>query len=258
MNAEFGDRRGWDLLVYVVDRLLGPGGCPWDQEQTHESLKKYLLEESYELMDAIDSGDEANLREELGDVLLQPLMHAQMEKRDGNWDIEDVAQQVADKLIHRHPHVFGDLAVADADEVLRNWDRIKLAESDGPRSILEGVPRAMPALARALTISKRAARAGFEWPDVDGVWEKLDEEIAEFRAASTPEEQADEMGDILFTVVNLARWHKLDAEDSLQRMLNRFTARFQQMESLADVPLGDLSPAEWDRLWVRAKGEVNL
>ncbi|MBL8048215.1 MAG: nucleoside triphosphate pyrophosphohydrolase [Chthonomonas sp.] len=257
MNSEFGDRQGWELLVYVVDRLLGPGGCPWDQEQTHESLKKYLLEESYELMDAIDSGDNAKLKEELGDVLLQPIMHAQMQKRDGGWDIEDVAQGIADKLIHRHPHVFGDASAADSAEVLRNWDRIKQAEKGAPESILDGIPRAMPALARAMTMSKRAARAGFEWTDVDGVWAKLDEELAEFRAATTAEEQADEMGDVLFTMVNIARWHKLDAEASLARMLDRFAARFKAMEAASDRPLADLDPEAWEELWQRAKEQAH-
>lgn len=242
-------------LVWVVDRLLGPGGCPWDQEQTHESLKRHLIEESYELVEAIDAKDDAKMQEELGDVLLQPVMHAQMEAIAGRWDIDEVAKVVTDKLVRRHPHVFGDTEVADADEVLKNWDAIKSKEKPGePKSILEGVPRALPALLRAYEVSKRAARSGFEWPDLDGVWDKLREEEAELRAAiESGEGVAEELGDMLFTIVNLARWLGVEPEDALRVMVDRFTGRFQAMEALADRPLRELSPADWDDLWNRAK-----
>ncbi len=244
-------------LVHVVDRLLGPGGCPWDIEQTHESLKKYVLEEAYEVLDAIDSTDMEKLQEELGDLLLQPMMHSQMEQRDGGFGIDNVAQGITDKLVRRHPHVFGDIDVADSDEVLRNWDRIKLNEKGTtPASILAGVPKGMASLLRAHEVSKRAARVGFEWPHMDAVFEKLDEEILELREAIDSGDLAhieSEVGDLLFTVVNLARWQKIEPEEALRRMLNRFTERFMHMEQLAGRDLKELSAQEWDDLWNRAK-----
>lgn len=241
-----------DELRRLVDRLLGPGGCPWDQKQTHESLKPYLLEESYELLDAIDREDRAAIREELGDVLLQPILHAQISGRGGGFDTDRVAQGITDKLIRRHPHVFGEVSAETPEQVLQNWDAIKRSEKGELRSVLDGIPAAMPALLRAHEVSKRAARAGFEWPDLDGVWAKLDEEIAELKAAA-PAEQASELGDILFTVVNLARWMKVEPEDALRQMVNRFTSRFQTMESASDQPLNELSPERWDTLWNEAK-----
>jgi tetrapyrrole methylase family protein/MazG family protein len=244
-------------LVYIVDRLLGPGGCPWDQEQTHETLKKHLIEETYETVDAIDAGDLDLLREELGDLLLQPIMHAQIEKAAGGWDIDAVARGIVDKLIRRHPHVFGDVSAEDSETVLRNWDAIK--KTEGKRSVLSGVPRSMPALARALSVSKRAARAGFEWPSMEGVLEKLDEEEREVREALASGDAAhieSEIGDLLFTVVNVARWAKIDPEEALRGMLDRFTARFERMESLASSPLDELDAEMWDVLWNRAKAEV--
>lgn len=243
-------------LVWVVDRLLGPGGCPWDQAQTHESLKKYLIEESYELFDAIDAKDLARMREELGDVLLQPLMHTQIRRRDGDWDADAVAKEITDKLIRRHPHVFGEVNVADADEVLRNWDAIKKQEKEEDRSILAGVPTGMPSLLRAYEISKRAARCGFEWPTMEAVWEKVDEETAELKealAGGDAREIEGELGDLLFTVVNIARWAKVEPEEALRAMLNRFSARFMAMEAESPKPLGELSAEEWDDLWRRAK-----
>lgn len=244
-------------LVYVVDRLLGPGGCPWDIEQTHESLKKYLIEESYEVLDAIDSGDVAKLREELGDLLLQPLMHTQIEQRDSDWGIDEVANAISEKLIRRHPHVFGDLSVEDSDEVLRNWDRIKSLEKGGePESILAGVPKGMASLLRAYQVSKRAARAGFEWESMDGVFEKLREEEIELKEALNSKNHDNiesEIGDLLFTVVNIARWAKVEPEEALRKMLNRFTARFTLMEQRSDKPLNQLTPKEWDDLWNQSK-----
>lgn len=246
-----------DELAWIVDRLLGPGGCPWDQAQTHETLKKHLLEEAYEVLDAIDLGSSDALREELGDLLLQPIMHAQMRKRDGEWDIDDVASGINDKLIRRHPHVFGEISVADADEVLRNWDAIKRTEKgEAPRSVLAGVPKGMASLLRAHDISKRAARCGFEWPNLDAVFEKLDEERAELNEAIEQGDTAQieaELGDLLFTVVNVARWLKVEPEEALRKMLNRFTARFVAMETASTKPLTELSPTEWDVLWNAAK-----
>lgn len=253
-------RRPMDELAYICDRLLGPGGCPWDQAQTHESLKKHLIEEAYEVLDAIDSGSVDALREELGDLLLQPVLHAQMRKlRTGEFDIDAVARGIVEKLVRRHPHVFGDLDVADADEVLKNWDRIKKQEkaaAEPERSILDGVPRALPSLLRAYEVSKRAVRAGFEWPDFDGVLNKFVEETEELREAiqqGDPAHVEAELGDLLFTVVNLARWQKVDPEEALRKMVDRFTTRFKTMEHLTDRPLTELTFEEWDRLWNEAK-----
>jgi MazG family protein len=245
-------------LAYVSDRLLGPGGCPWDQAQTHETLKRYLLEEAYEVLDAIDSGSSEKLEEELGDLLLQPIMHAQMKKAAGEFDIDDVAGGIVDKLIRRHPHVFGEVDVADADEVLRNWDEIKRKEKGSePQSILAGVPKGMASLLRAYEVSKRARRVGFEWPDIDAVFDKLREEEAELRqaiASGDAEHIESEIGDVLFTVVNLARWSGVEPEEALRKMLNRFTGRFQYMEAHSAKPLIELTAEEWDGLWREAKG----
>jgi len=246
-------------LKYVVDRLLGPGGCPWDQEQTHETLKRHMLEEAYEVLDAIDSGSMAKLQEELGDLMMQPYMHAQMEALCGTFDIEDVAQSIVDKLIRRHPHVFGDRTVNDAEEVLKNWDKIKQHEKGGaPESILAGVPSGMASLLRAYEISKRAARVGFEWPNMEAVFEKLREEEAEFNEALASGDHAQiesELGDMLFTIVNIGRWAKVEPEESLRKMLNRFTERFKGMEFSSSKPLSALSPEEWDELWEISKAK---
>lgn len=246
-----------DRLVTIVDRLLGPGGCPWDQKQTHDSLKKYLLEEAYEVIDAIESGSSEALREELGDLLLQPAMHGQISRCRGGFDTFDAADAIVEKLIRRHPHVFGDVSVSDADEVLRNWDRIKQDEKDdASRSILAGVPRSMPALHRAYEVSKRAVRVGFEWPSIEEIFEKLAEEEAELReaiAAGDRREIEAELGDLFFTLVNIARWAKVEPEEALRKMVDRFTARFQTMERQASKPLSELSFEEWDELWVQAK-----
>ncbi|MCX7992623.1 MAG: nucleoside triphosphate pyrophosphohydrolase [Fimbriimonadales bacterium] len=252
---------GFEGLVRVVAALRAPDGCPWDREQTHESLKPHLLEETYETLEAIDSGDPAELREELGDLLLQVLMHSQMASETGAFDIESVVQYLTEKLISRHPHVFGDAHAETAEQVLKNWDKTKRAQK-GRDSVLEGVPRAMPALARAQEISKRAARVGFEWDSIHGVLEKLREEETELRQAIESGDTArieSEVGDLLFTVVNIARHAKVDAEDALRTMVDRFTRRFQWMEVEAarqNRPLESLSAEEWEALWQRAKQQT--
>ena len=244
-------------LVEIVDRLLGPGGCPWDQEQTHESLKRHLLEEAYEVLDAIDSGSNEKLKEELGDLLLQPIMHAQMQKIEGNFDIDRVAEAINDKLVRRHPHVFGEVEAANADDVLRNWARIKQSEKGGePESVLAGVPTGMASLLRAYDVSKRAARSGFEWPNIESVFDKLHEEEKELREALSSKDRERieaEIGDLLFTAVNISRWSGVEPEEALRKMLNRFTVRFQFMEAASPKPLSELSPQEWDELWESAK-----
>jgi MazG family protein len=247
-------------LGIIMDLLLGPFGCPWDREQTHETLKKYLLEESYETLDAIDRQDFVSLAEELGDLTLQPVFHARMAARDGKFEFEEPLRSICDKLIRRHPHVFNDTEVKDADEVLRNWDAIKKQEKEAATSILSGVPKSMPALARAHEISKRAVRAGFEWPSIDGVLDKVREEIAELEEAIKDGNQdhiKSEIGDLLFTIVNLARWQNIDAEDALRMMVNRFQSRFENMEGNATKPLVQLSFDEWDDLWNQAKTELS-
>jgi tetrapyrrole methylase family protein / MazG family protein len=247
-------------LVHIVNRLLGPGGCPWDIEQTHATLKRHLLEETYEVLEAIDSGDASKLREELGDLLLQPLMHAQMEQRDSDWGVDEVATALTAKLVRRHPHVFGEASASDSGEVLRNWDRIKKSEkSPQERSILSGVPSSMPSLLRAYEVSKRAARSGFEWPNLEGVFAKLREEEAELVQAlesQSPELIESEVGDLLFTIVNIARWAGVEPEDALRRMVDRFISRFQLIEAGTDKELSDLSPEEWDVLWNSSKRQL--
>lgn len=246
-----------ERLIQITDRLLAPGGCPWDMEQTHTSLKRYLLEETYELFDAIDDDDLEAMKEELGDVLLQPVLHAAMERRDGRFDIDDVASRITDKLVHRHPHVFGDVGELDTASVLRQWDQLKKAEkADKPASILGGVPRTMPSLQRAFEVSKRAARTGFDWPDLASIWDKVAEEEAELRDAMASGDHAAieaEFADLLFALVNVARWLKVEPESALQTMVTRFSARFYAMEQAASKPLAELTALEWDELWNAAK-----
>jgi tetrapyrrole methylase family protein/MazG family protein len=244
-----------DETVGIINRLLGPGGCPWDQKQTHESLKPYLIEEAYEVLDAIDRNDSEGLHEELGDVLLQPILHGQISAKNGGFDTYAIAAKLNEKLIRRHPHVFGDVTVSGEAEVLSNWDQIKSQESGAQKkaSILDGIPRSMPSLSRALALSKRAARQGFEWESLEGVYDKVQEEILEVRSATDSTEQVKEIGDLLFSVVNLARWMEIDPEDALTQMLNRFTVRYETMVRLADRPLTDLTPDEWEVLWQSAK-----
>lgn len=262
---------GLEKLLRVIAHLRHPEhGCPWDLKQTHASLKPHLLEESYEALEAIDSQDSARIREELGDVLLQVVLHAQLAQDAGSFDIHDIAQTLADKLIRRHPHVFGDTTVENAEEVTRNWQTIKAQEKQQQGqpepteipSVLEGVPRHLPALSRALETSKRAVKVGFEWPSFDSLWACVMSEYEEFRAETQREDsEADrqqrleeEMGDIFFASVNLARHFKIDPEVALTRATDKFTHRFQAMERLAgDRPLESLDFETWDRLWNQAK-----
>jgi tetrapyrrole methylase family protein/MazG family protein len=253
---------GFEGLTRVVAALRAPDGCPWDREQTHESLKPHLLEETYETLEAIDRADPAELREELGDLLLQVLMHSQIASETGAFDIQQVVQHLTEKLIARHPHVFGDAHAETAAQVLKNWDATK-RQQKGRNSVLDGVPRSMPALARAQEISKRAARVGFEWDSIHGVLDKLQEEETELRQAIESGDSgriASELGDLLFTVVNIARHADIDAEQCLRQMVDRFTVRFQWMESEAarrNRPLESLSPDEWEDLWQQAKHELD-
>jgi MazG family protein len=220
-------------LVGAMRRLLGPGGCPWDREQTYKTLRKYVLEEACEVIDAIDSGDRSAMREELGDLLLQVVFQAELARSEGSFAIDDVIEGIVNKLVTRHPHVFGHLgAAADADEALRNWEKLK-AQEKGRRGLLAGVPRSMPALTRAQRIGEKVARVGFDWPDTQGSRSKVAEELLELdRALSDADADAveEEMGDLLLALVNLSRHLNVDAEGALRRASDKFTKRFAHVE----------------------------
>jgi tetrapyrrole methylase family protein/MazG family protein len=227
--------RGGDRLldlVRVMARLRGPGGCPWDREQTHRSLARHLLEETHEVLEAIDADDAELLREELGDVLLQVVFHAQMAADDGAWDVDDVAEGIVRKLIRRHPHVFGEVEVSGADEVLVNWERIK-AEEKGERPIEDDIPATLPALARAAKVQRRAAGSGFGWRSVDGALEALKEEVTELERSTDPANMEEEIGDVLFATVAVARTLGVDAESALRRTIRGFADRFERFTELA-------------------------
>lgn len=241
-------------------RLRAPDGCPWDREQDFDSIKRYTIEETYEVIDAIERKDYPALCEELGDLLLQPVFYAQMAAEAGHFNIEDSLRAINEKLIRRHPHVFGDATAETPEEVLTNWDAIKAAEKpDRPQGLLDTVNRAQPALMEAVQISKKAAKAGFEWPDFAGVLDKLREEVDELqeaRAGGDPSAIESEIGDILFTVVNLARWSKVDPEAALRHTNAKFRERFAHVEKrvagsgkeMADTPL-----EEMEAYWQEAK-----
>jgi tetrapyrrole methylase family protein/MazG family protein len=218
-------------LVRVMARLRGPGGCPWDREQDHRSLARHLLEETHEALDAIDAGDDDLLREELGDVLLQVVFHAQMAADEGAWDVDDVAEGIVRKLIRRHPHVFGELEVSGADEVLVNWERIK-AEEKGEQPLEDDIPEALPALARAAKVQRRAAGRGFEWRSVDSALEALREEVAELERRTGPDNAEQEIGDVLFATVGVARALGIDAESALRRTIRGFAERYERFTEL--------------------------
>lgn len=220
-------------LVQVMQRLLAPDGCPWDREQSLESLRKYVLEEACEVIDAIDSGDRAALREELGDLLLQVVFQAELARREGAFAIDDVVEGIVDKLVSRHPHVFGDLEAKDADEVLVNWEKLK-AKEKGQRGVLGGVPRSLPALTRAQRVGEKVSRVGFDWEDAEGSRAKVREELAELDHAIAQKDASaieDEMGDVLFALVNLSRHMDVDAEGALRRTIEKFTRRFAHVEA---------------------------
>ncbi len=258
-------------FVEIVRALRNPdGGCPWDLEQTHLSLRPYLIEEAYEVLEAIDEGSDKQLADELGDVLLQVVLHAQVADDRKAFAIDQVLEAVSEKMIRRHPHVFGDVAVANSGEVLRNWEKIKSderianAEPEEKKSLLAGVPPAMPALLRAQRLGEKAAKVSFDWSDIAGVRAKVSEELTELDAelaayAAAPDRAAarprveEELGDLLFSLCQLARWLGVNAEDSLRSASGRFVSRFEQMEALATGPISELSSAEMEALWERAK-----
>lgn len=251
--------------IAIMARLRGPGGCPWDREQTFDSIKRHTLEETYEVFDAIERRAWPDLKDELGDLLLQVLFYAQMASEAGYFTIADVASNLNAKLIRRHPHIFAGVQAPDADTVLRNWEEIKRVEKEasatGQESMLDDIPRSMPAMLEAGKLGSRAAKVGFDWPDARGLFDKLQEEIAELQAELTPAQGApagaveEELGDLLFTAVNLARHLKVDPESALRGANAKFRQRFAAMESAAGGrdALAASSASELDKLWNRAK-----
>ncbi len=250
----------FEELVEIMARLRGEKGCPWDKQQTHESLKPYLIEESHEVIEAIDSKDPKHLTEELGDLLLQVIFHAELAREKGDFSIEEVLRGLVEKLKSRHPHVFGDLEVHTAEEVLRNWEKNKMKEKEGSReSYLDGVPPSLPALMRAQKIQKKASKIGFDWTQKEEVVAKFEEEWKEFKEAvqsQSREEIEEEVGDLFFTLVNLARTLKHDSEQLLRRSTEKFILRFKTMEQEAKktgLLLENLTSEEMNQLWLLAK-----
>ena len=249
----------FQTLMDIMERLRAPGGCPWDREQTHASLKRNLLEECYEVLEAVDRDDAPALSEELGDILVQAAFHVQIASEAGEFGLADVLARVNRKLVRRHPHVFGDAQVADSSEVERNWERLKAEEnrSKGVRkSAVDGIPRDLPALTYAQLMQDRVGRAGFEWDDISGVLDKVAEEVEELRRSASQEEKTHELGDLIFTLVNLSRWLNIHAEDALRQANRRFQGRYATMEQLAAGRGQDfvqLPLAEKEALWQESK-----
>ncbi len=249
-------------LVRVQARLRAPDGCPWDREQTHRTLARHLLEETHELLEAIDAGDDDAMRDELGDLLLQVTFHAQIAAEDGRWDIDDVAQGLVRKLIHRHPHVFGTTEVSGAEEVLVNWERLKAEETGGRTGVDEDIPASLPALARASKVQRRAAGWGFEWPSLEQAMEKVREELGELEEAAGDADRAEaELGDVLLAVVAVARRLGLDAEAALRRSTTTFAGRFEATAALAQargLDMAAMPPAELLVLYEEARAGPGL
>ena len=256
-----GGGTSFEAFQEIVAHLRAPDGCPWDREQTHQSLRTHLLEETYEALSAIDDEDVSGMQEEFGDLLLQIVLHAQIANEEGEFSINSLIKNIHDKILRRHPHVFGDLALDDVKGVLQNWEKLKEAErkDNGKKEngLLDGVPRALPALTQAQEYQDRAARVGFDWPVVDGVLDKVVEEIQEIKSATNETELAEEIGDLFFVLVNLARWKKIDAESALRETNLKFKHRFAYIERGAkeqEHSLSDMTLEEMDALWQEAKG----
>ena len=254
-----GEGTSFESFAEIVAHLRAPNGCPWDREQTHETLRKHLLEESYEAIAAIDSGDFADMREEFGDLLLQVYLQSQIANEEGQFNVNQVVHGIHSKIVRRHPHVFGDVELDGVDGVLANWEKLKEKERKDKRQdkgLLDGVPVTLPALEQAQEYQDRAARVGFDWPEIDGVLDKITEEIAEVRNATNEQELAAELGDLLFALVNLARWKKVDSESALRGTNMKFKKRVFYVEQGAKKQgrsLSDLSLEEMDALWNEAK-----
>ncbi|MCG8607648.1 nucleoside triphosphate pyrophosphohydrolase [bacterium] len=257
----------FEALVDIMRRLRAPDGCPWDREQTHQSLRPYLLEETYEVLESLDEEDKSALSEELGDLLLQIVFHAQIASEREDFAIEDVIDAISQKLIRRHPNVFGDVVINSAEEQSSNWEKLK--KDEGKTSVLDGVPNALSALLRAWRIQQKASAGGFDWPDVGPVWKKIHEEIDELQIAVRSDQSAlteDEFGDLLFSLVNLSRFMKINPEDALRKATNKFISRFKKVETEYANQKRDMSKAsieELDTVWERVKseeqnGKINL
>ena len=257
----FKDQYSIDDLLRIMEILRSENGCPWDREQTHESIRKNMIEETYEVVEAIDKQDPALLREELGDVLLQVVFHSRMEEEAGRFTFDDVANDICQKLIERHPHIFGDVVADNSDQVLKNWDAIKKQQKHQKTytQTLEDVPAVLPALMRASKVQQRAARAGFDYPDLSGALEDLKSEVVELTDAITQNDSQnaeEELGDILFAAVNVSRFLKTDAEETLTRSTEKFIRRFKKVEELAAARKIDMKSAGIDtlnELWKQAK-----
>ncbi|HXH83105.1 MAG TPA: nucleoside triphosphate pyrophosphohydrolase [Candidatus Tectomicrobia bacterium] len=252
----------FERLLDIMQRLRGPGGCPWDREQTRVSLKPFLIEEAYEVVEAIEAGAPEALREELGDLLFQVVFLAEIAREQGEFTMGDLLSALVDKMVGRHPHVFGDAAVGSSRDALVQWEAIKQREAEAAgraRSVIDGVPRALPSLLRAQRVQAKAARVNFDWPDAQAAWQKVEEEVRETAAAIADGDRArlaDELGDLLFSVVNVARLAGLDAEETLQAAIEKFRRRFTRMEDalLAQgTPVGRASAADLERSWDAAK-----
>jgi MazG family protein len=247
---------GFSQLVEIMARLRAPDGCPWDREQTFDTIKPYLLEETYEVLQAIDDRDWKELSEELGDLLLQVVFFSQMAAEAGHFNVNDAVEAINSKLIRRHPHVFGDGDAKTSAEVLKKWDEIKAGEKVRPKGLLATIPKALPALVEGDKIARKAAGAGFDWPNIDQVFDKLKEEVDELheaRKTGTPEEIEGEIGDLLFVVVNLARFLKVDPEQALRKTNAKFRRRFSHVEEGLGKPFKDATLEEMEALWQAAK-----
>lgn len=248
-------------LINTVKILRSERGCMWDREQTHQTLRPNMIEEAYEAVDAIDNNDMKHLKEELGDVLLQVVLHSQIADEEKAFNIDDVAKEINDKLIRRHPHVFGNVEVSSTKEILDNWEQIKQEEKTHRTSVMDGISKSQSALMSAQKISKKAVKVGFEWPDEKTLYECVFSEFKEFEEAckkQNKEHSEEELGDILFAIVNLARWNKIDAEQALLKANKKFIKRFKKMEELATKPLEEYSFEEFDALWKQAKESIKL
>jgi tetrapyrrole methylase family protein/MazG family protein len=253
-----GDLYKWQTLVDIIARLRAPDGCPWDRKQTHSSLRENFLQECYEVLEALDDGDTDKLRQELGDMLLHILLQTQIASEAGEFELDDVIIGISEKLVHRHPHVFGSKKVKDAEEVKANWQLLKQQEKSIGDSILEGVPKHLPALSYSEEIQNRVTQLGFDWEDIEGVIDKLAEEVGEFKE-STGEARAEEFGDLLFTLVNIARRMGVDSESALREANRKFYRRFSKMEELCrqrGLNFADLSFDEQNALWEEVKKKV--
>ncbi|MGI6360846.1 MAG: nucleoside triphosphate pyrophosphohydrolase [Bacillota bacterium] len=251
------DAAAWQKLADIMAALRAPNGCPWDQEQDHHSLKRYLVEETYEVLDAIDSGNDENLCDELGDLLLQVVFHAQIASEQGRFTLDDVVNSVSQKMIRRHPHVFADTEAADAQEVLSLWEEIKAQEKDdGVKRGLMHVNHNLPALLLAQKVQDKAARVGFDWQDITGPQQKLKEELQELKEAQTTVQQTEELGDVIFSVVNLARFMQLDAESALRQTIKKFIGRFSYIEkqlTQSDISFTEAEPDQLEMYWQESK-----